>query len=117
MSISCEVDNCGEDWWYLPPDGYEKMPELPRRRRCWSCGEFINPGDCVAKFERMRAASEWYQDRFFEDEVHAATWWACEECADLFFSVAELGYIVTISRAESMREMVAEYSDLTEGQW
>lgn len=110
MSLSCECgDGDGEEWWY-EADGYSTL-DTERRRRCVSCKDMIAVGAIVAKFHRARATLTDVEERIYDDgEVPLAPKFMCERCADLYFSLAELGYC--IQPDDDMRELVKEYAQM-----
>lgn len=116
MPLSCSCYSDDPDYWIWPPDDYSVMPARKYRRRC-SCGAVLNAGDVVARFERSRYPRNAIEARIFgEDNEHAvylATRFLCEECADLYFSLRELGF-ECVSPEENMRELVREYAALAE---
>lgn len=112
MSLSCSCPSADdlEQWWFCPGD-YSVLTAR-RSRRCQSCGELIRPGDLVAKFERERIAQWGVEERIWGDAaIPMAPWYHCERCADLYFSLEELGFCVDPN--DDMRELVKEYADLT----
>lgn len=96
---------------YYPPDGYSVL-ETSKRKRCCSCKDLIDIGSTVAKFPRMRyPQNEVELNIYGEDgEIFLANHYMCEECADLFFSLDELGFCVRIGD-ESMRELTKQYAE------
>ena len=112
MSLSCDcnfdADIRDHSWlWYAPRD-YVTL-STKRSRRCCSCGTRIKPGDIVAAFERLRAPTAIEERIYGEDaEIEIATWFHCETCADLYFSLADLGFCMSIE--DDMREVVREYA-------
>lgn len=48
-----------------------------------------------------------------DGEVPMASWYMCERCGDLFFSLNELGYCIDIR--EDMRDLVREYAAMHGG--
>ena len=114
MSISCYCgDWDGEGWYYFEPDDYSHLT-TKRWRKCCSCNALIRPGDLSAKFTREtqpnEGSIEW---RIYGDEMPLPPWFMCETCADLYFSLTELGYCVSLTKGESMRdlaELAAMYS-------
>ena len=108
--LSCSCSEYDEDgWWFEPPTDYTEMPVGPRRKRCCSCREKIEPGACCTAFPRGRGPVSDIEERINGTEIRLASWWMCEECSDLFFSLDELGFCVTVGQ-EPMRELVAEYA-------
>lgn len=112
MSLSCycdfDADIRDHLWiWYAPSD-YVTL-STKRSRRCCSCGTRIKPGQTVAAFDRVRAPNEIEERIFGEDaEIGLATWFHCETCADLYFSLADLGFCMNLG--DDMREIVKEYA-------
>jgi hypothetical protein len=77
----------------------------------------IEPGSVVAKFERSRDARSDVEINIYGEgdpySIWLADWYLCEECADLYFSLQELGY-ECVSPDESMKELVREYALINE---
>lgn len=109
MSLACECYNDSPEWWWFQPDGYTTLTRK-RRRRCKSCGALIDVGSVCAEFTRTRDANGEIEERIYGSgpDVPLPSWWHCERCADLFFSLTELGYCVDPS--ESMLALVKEYA-------
>jgi hypothetical protein len=107
MPLFCGCDDTPDEW-YLPPGDYSSMPPRKRRTRCRSCRRLISSGDLVAKFECFRWATSEVEERIHGDIVALAPEFMCEECADLFFSLHELGFCIALG--EDMRELVKEYA-------
>ncbi len=100
MSVSCDCGGVDFEWFYDGPNDYTQL-DTPRSRKCFSCGAKIKPGDDCGKFPRWRSGDEWNDSdrikmRIYGDEIPLSTWWACETCAGLYFSITELGFCVTI---------------------
>ena len=113
MPLTCY---CGDDdyEWYATYGGdYQEMRAFSRRRRCASCRELIDPGTLVLEFSRRCSPRSYIEERIYGDgpTVPLAPMWHCERCADLFFSLTELGY-GCISPDENMTELVAEYAQI-----
>jgi hypothetical protein len=104
MSVACDCDTDG-DWYYLGPDDFTVL-ETKRSRKCMSCGERIAVGDECAEFPRCRPSNDEYEMeyRIYGDDVPIATWYACETCAGLYFSITELGYCVMIGDGMTMKQ-------------
>ena len=113
LTCSCDLDDdCS--WYFNHPNDYILMPPRLRRARCRSCHTLINYGETVAEFTRSRVPRSDYEAyRFGEgpEAIPLATWYLCEGCADLYFSLYELGY-ECIAPNENMRELVREYAEL-----
>ncbi len=108
MSLTCEC-NDDYDWYYDTPNDYSLL-ETSRRKRCVSCAQLINIGAVVTKFTSWRRPTSDIEERIYGDEVRMAAKFMCEECSDLFFSLHELGFCITIS--DSMHNLVAEYREI-----
>ena len=113
MSLSCYCgypDDC--DWFWFEPDDYSSMPLRKRRVRCHSCSDLIDTGSIVTEFNRFRYPITDVEVSIYGDgaDVSLASWFMCERCSDLYFSLTELGYCV--SAEDDMRELVREYAEL-----
>jgi hypothetical protein len=110
MGLSCDCGGGDYAWWYEPPDDYCKLT-TKRRRRCFSCKELIDIGATAAKFDRWREYRNDIEWRIYGDDVPLSPEYFCEECADLFFSLDELGFCITLTEGESMKDLVSEYHE------
>jgi hypothetical protein len=113
LSCSCYFDPYEDGAWsYESPDDYQA---LDRRRavRCASCRALIRPGDTAIKFTRWRSVVSDIEARIYGDdgEVPLGPMFHCEVCADLFFSLIELGF-ECVAPDENMRELVQEYAEM-----
>lgn len=113
LSCSCDYDYYDDcDWYYESPDDYHP---LYRRRavRCASCRSLIRPGETATLFRRWRSPRSDIECRIYGDdgEIPLAPMFHCETCADLFFSLRELGY-ECIAPNEGVRQLVKEYAEL-----
>jgi len=118
MSLSC---SCG-DWdpdpgdhvWYQP-DRYCEL-ETSQRKRCCSCTDLIDLGSTVAKVYHYRIPETDVEIRIYgeDGEIPLAIKYLCEECADIFFSLEELGYCN--SPLEDQFELLDEYHDLVKSE-
>ena len=100
------------DWWWHVPEDYTRLP-TKRRQRCKSCWCLIDVGATCAKFARSRGPKDEIENRIYgedSDDIQMAAWWFCERCADLYFSLTELGYC--IDPQDDMRELVKEYAEI-----
>lgn len=115
MPLTCECDGDYDDaqWYWWAPDDYSTMPEQRRRRRCQSCQTLIANGAVVARFERSRYAISYIEECIYGEgcDVPLAAHYLCETCADLYFSLIELGFC-GVGPGENMRELVREYASL-----
>lgn len=109
MSLSCSCDfdpEPGNIVWYAPLD-YSEL-STPKRKRCCSCESLIDLGAVSARFERYKIAETEIEENIHGEEVPRAAWYMCEECADLYFSLTELGFCFFIG--DNMRELAQEYA-------
>ena len=115
MTLSCY---CDYDWpepgsvrWFWPND-YSTL-QTKRSRKCCSCGERIEGGATVAAYTRYKVPEFEIELSIYgeggDDGPPRATWYHCEECADLCFSLQELGFCLYIG--DDMRSLVREYAD------
>jgi hypothetical protein len=114
MPLTCSCDDGDSDeWWYQPAD-YTTL-DTSQRKRCKSCGTLIDRGAIVARFERSRSTRDDVECAIYGDagQIPLAAWYHCETCADLYFSLVELGYCV--GPDESMRDLVREYAAIAAG--
>ena len=112
LTCYCDWDaEPGSHFSYYPVD-YSTL-DTKTRKRCSSCGTMIKIGATVAKFPRFRVpATDVEVSIYGEDgEIPLAPHYHCEPCADLFFSLAELGF-ECIASTENMRELVREYAEV-----
>jgi hypothetical protein len=115
LTCGCDVDDDGDaDWYWREQSDYSVLAPRgtgrPRRPRCQSCFDLINFGATVIRFERFRIANTDIEERIYGEggEIPLAPYYHCERCADLFFSLTELGFCAT--PVEDMRELVREYA-------
>jgi len=110
LSCSCDFGPGDCDWYYVHPHDYAVL-QTKRRRRCASCRELINVGDTITAFERWRDVRDDVEESIYGDDgqVPLASMYHCERCADLYFSLYELGF-ECISPNEDVRELVKEYA-------
>ncbi len=112
MPLSCSCDNDESDWYYTEPKDYRTYPVAARRKKCSSCGERIKGGAVCTEFERYRFYKTDVENKIFGDdgEIWLASMWLCEECSDLYFSFADLGYDC-VGPWENMVELAKEYAE------
>lgn len=111
MPLTC---NCY--WEAQPGDHVSKEPKDyteftgSRRKRCASCGTLIDFRSIVAVFPRYRIPNTDVECKIYgyDGEIKLADGILCEVCADLFFSLNELGFCV--SPDENQQELVADYA-------
>jgi hypothetical protein len=103
---SCD-DFMDGDWWWEAPS--EHPLATKRHRKCCSCGGRIAVGDRAVEFPRYRLPRNDVEARIHYDQVPLASWWMCEACGDLFWSLSELGFCIVLP--ESMPDLVKEYAE------
>ena len=116
MPLSCSCDFPDYPSWYVwAPHDYSEMPKFKRRKRCSSCGELIDAGSVVAKFKRTREPRSDIEESIYGegDTIYLADQYLCETCADLFFSLQELGF-ECVMPTDNMRSLVREYAEMRE---
>lgn len=113
MTLSCSCDNDFDpsdySWYWMEHSKVKHMPDLPRRKRCCSCGELINPGEDVFEFRRYRVARNQIEARIHGDEVPLSSSWTCEICSGLITSVEHLGMCYSLN--EPIKSQIAEYRE------
>lgn len=112
MSLSCY---CGDDydWYYTPADDYQKL-DTKRSRKCVSCRDRIAVGATALRFECFGIAEPMsIKERIYGDgnEYPMPDKWMCERCADLYFSLYELGFCINLG-IDDMRDLVKEYAEV-----
>jgi hypothetical protein len=114
MGLTCTCDGDyyepGAKVWYAPRD-YKPL-ETKRSRKCCSCGDRIAVGATSCEVPRVKVPGTDIECRIYgeEGEVPRASAYLCERCADLYFSLEELGYCVP--PYEDQRELVRDYADM-----
>lgn len=114
MSLSCTCHDYDDaEWWWYGPDDYSTL-NTTRRKRCKSCGTLIDVGAIVARFERNRQPRTDIEERIYGDgpTIPMAEWYHCEDCADQYFNLTEIGFCV--DPTDNMRELVREYAAMAE---
>ena len=117
MPLSC---NCDTDWYPDPGDWYfecpsdyttlrEHAPKKKVRVRCLSCNCLIGFDDVVIAFPRTKIPGNDVEVAIYGDdgEIPIATKYHCETCADLYFSLEELGFCC--QPGVDQRDLVKEY--------
>lgn len=113
MSLSCACDWRSGDWTYFDPDDYSTTPKQGHRKRCCSCQEQIPLAAISTEFLRVRSTQIGMEFFGFGPSAGAdkplPSWWMCERCSDLYFSLLDLGFCITLGE-DDMRELVKEYA-------
>jgi len=91
MGISC---GCDYDWEPEPGDtvyrvGDFSILDTKTRKRCCSCGEMIEIGDCVLKIHRWKVPEYEIEFNIYGEggEVPRAPKYHCEECGGIYLSL------------------------------
>ncbi|NCA72011.1 MAG: hypothetical protein EOM91_18420 [Sphingobacteriia bacterium] len=115
LSCTCHDDDGDYEWLLHSPSDYSTL-NTNRRKRCKSCGTLIDVGAIVARFERNRYSRTDIEERIYGEgpDVPMAEWYHCEDCADQYFNLTELGFCVQPD--DNMRELVREYAQMTKEQ-
>lgn len=114
MPLTCGCDyepSPGDICWY-PPQDYSTLPGT-RKKRCASCETPITPGDIVTTFIRFKVPDSEIEDRIYgeEGEIPRASHFHCEKCADMWFSLQELGFNC-LNPDENMYNVTDDYAEL-----
>lgn len=82
-----------------------------RSEICSSCKDLINVGETVAEFRRGRYPDTEEEVRIYGEgsPIELASLFHCERCADLYFSLVDLGFDC-VTPDEDMRDLVKEYT-------
>lgn len=116
LSCGCHVGFDPSDldeWWEYCPDGEDVFPAYRKRRaRCKSCNALVGPGDDVLLFSRYRRAKNEIEERIHSDNpIDIAPLFHCGRCAEIFLSLAALGYCV--QPEDNMEDSLREYWKMT----
>lgn len=119
LSCDCDTDWYPEpgDWFYDGPSDYTTIrncaPLRTRRMRCCSCKELIDLSAIVIAFPRYKIPGSDVEIKIYGDEgeIPIATRYQCETCADLYFSLTELGFCGL--PGHDQRDLVKEYAAMT----
>lgn len=109
LSCSCLYDEY-DGWYYYPPNDFNIFSRK-RRKRCCSCGEFINIDAPCVEFARARPPISDIEERIWGDEVGLASRFMCEWCGEMYFNFESLGYCIILG--DSMKELLKDYWDIT----
>ena len=115
LSCSCSDDDGDAVWYWWPPKDYSLLATT-KRKRCSSCKSLIDVGSTVAEFARSRPARTEIEERITQTEgdpeaIWLASSYLCEECADIWFSLSELGF-ECVGPGENMRSVAKEYHEI-----
>ena len=119
MPLTCGCDfESDEGPFCSHGNDYSTYPEKKRGQRCASCrSRLIHSGDIGLRFHISRPPKndvEYAIHGDSYDAVNLADKWFCEDCADLFFSLEEIGYCVTAW--DCMPELICDYKAIVSEQ-
>jgi hypothetical protein len=113
MPLTCSCGDWGDfDEWHFGAvgDDYMIMLDFPKRKRCASCGDLIDSGSLVTKFQIARRPKNDIEERIYgdgEEGVPKAPKYLCERCSDIYFNLEALGFCV--GPYEDLRETLKDY--------
>lgn len=115
MGLSCSCDDFDYEpgQWFWDSMGECAPLKSKRAKRCWSCKELIPVGALCSEITRQKVPKTEVEQRIYGDfegdnGVPIASKYLCERCADLCFSLEDLGYCP--EPWEDQRELVKEYA-------
>jgi hypothetical protein len=113
MGLTCTCDSGdwgepGDKVWGHPQD-YAPL-NRKRSKKCCSCGDKINVGDICCEVTRGKIPEYEVEINIYgeDGEVPMAPAYMCERCADLAFSLKDLGFCM--QPWEDQRELVKDYA-------
>ena len=111
LSCSCNYESEPGDKFHYVPDDYSTL-NTTKRKRCSSegCNKLINIGDICAKFKNYKYPETEIEYKIYGEDgwIPMADKYLCEECADIYFSLIDLGFCAVFYQ-DDMREMLDEY--------
>ena len=111
LSCSCpEWDGDPDQWWFFPPEDFEKF-KGKRRKRCCSCNELIDIGAACIALQRFRCPRNDIEEQILGDEVQMASLYMCELCGEHFLNLSAIGYC--LDPTVDMRVYLKEYQEMT----
>ena len=82
---------------------YRPAPVTGYRNRCKNCKSMIEKNALCVEAKRFKIAETDVEISIYGEwegegtgEIRRASWWLCESCADVLFSLEELGYCVPL---------------------
>lgn len=111
MTLSCFCDGDYDSWYRDAPGDFIKFEGYQRRKRCISCGKFIDHGTDCLRFDMYRIPHNDIEEDIYGDEVPLAPKFMCESCGEIFLNLSSLGYCLDIGH--HVKEDLREYWELT----
>lgn len=107
MSLHCEYGD-GYDWYFAVAQ--DEAPLATKySRKCCSCRAKLMPGAVTRTVTRWASCQDDSVDyRIYGAEKPLATWYLCETCSGLEYSLAELGFCYELG-IKSLKDQIAEY--------
>ena len=97
---------------WKPPEDYSTL-DTKRNRKCACCSATIYPGDLTANFRRWKVLDHDVEIVIYGDSSehgpYRAPHYLCEDCADQYFNLTELGFCFNYTQT---REALEEYRAL-----
>lgn len=110
LSCSCnDWDGDGPGWYR--PDDFSVMPRLIRRKRCKSCGDFINQKDSCVAFHRFRNAESDIEERIHGCEISLPPHYLCDTCGEIYFNLEAAGFCV--GPYDDLKKALDHYKKMT----
>lgn len=111
LTCSCDFEPEPGDWYYSGSKDYMPFPDR-RRTRCNNpaCGKLISPDDVVSRFSRVKCPYTEAECKIYgeDGEIPLAPHWLCEECADLYWSISDLGFCA--SPCEDLKQLAKDWN-------
>ena len=111
MSISCSCDYGDSDFaWYWEKADVKKPLSTKRSRKCCCCKTKIKVGDDAQELYRHRGPANDVEEDIYGDEVPLASWYMCDDCADLSDALDKRNVCYDIN--EPMEIQAREYNEI-----
>lgn len=112
LTCGCE-DFCPEpgDTYIHSISDYKPAQFTGYRKRCKNCRTQIDKLALCVEVHRVKVPDTDVECAIYgeEGEIPRASWWLCESCADIFFSLEELGYCVPIGEIKATLKEYQQY--------
>lgn len=121
MTLSCSCDDwCPDpgDWIYTNVSDYMPAPRNGYRKRCYNCKKPIEKGALCVRYRRAKIVEHDVEIAIYGEwegggsgEMPRASHWLCERCADICFSLEELGFCFPLDEIdEALEEYRRDYA-------